>query len=148
MDDIGPVESSDITRHLRHAESFGVTGARSPDGHPTIELTTSPDLHGPHGRVSVRWTDTAMPSCSEMCEAPEPTATTTAFTADLKLAGRGFVRCRSSDAMRFWGRFSPEAELVVASTGDVRLVARTIAGEVLAGPITVSPDAPPTVLSW
>jgi len=134
---------------LSSATSFGVTRAHIPDGRPTIELTTDPAIHGLHGAVNVRCTTEQIPICGNAadgvaCDAPAGTS----FSAQLAFAERGWVRCVSEDAMRFWGRFDPNADLIVGSIGDVRLIARTPRGDVLAGPITLSPGAPPTSLVW
>jgi len=132
MTDPGPLRGPDITRYLTSATAFGVTGAASPDGVPTIELTSEPSIHGTHGSVRVRVT----------------TSTESALAADVSWGNRGRARCRSADSIRVWGTFSPEAELVIRAPGPVRLVARSVAGAVLAGPTTVSAELESASLVW
>ena len=132
MDDPGPLQGSDITAELRSANAFGVTTGRASDGIPTVELTTDPAVQGAHGSVRV--------------ERAAPTERR--LFARLRLADGAWATCVSDDSIRVWGRFAPEVALVVRSAEAVRLVARTPVGAVLAGPLLVSPDAPPTVLGW
>lgn len=132
MDDFAPLQGVDITAHLRDARGFGVTSGRAPDGVPTIEFTTDPAVHGPHGHIDARHAGVAGRR----------------LTADVEFSGRGRAACASDDSIRIWGRFVPEATVVVMSAGPVRLVARTPDGDVLAGPVTISADAGPVELSW
>src|SRR4051812_36143678 len=107
MTDPGPVRGPDITDRLKYATSFGVTGASSPDGVPTIELTSEPSVHGPHGSVHVGFEGS-----------PEVT-----LIANVSWGNSGRAMCRSADSIRVWGSFSPEADLVIRASGQVRLIA-------------------------
>jgi hypothetical protein len=135
MDDFGPLRGTDVTAHLRHAEGFGGAGGHAADGVPTIELMTDPAVQGAHGGVSVRF-------------GALNNAKRSRLSAELRMAGRGTVWYGSSDSIRFWGRFAPDAEIVIGSPAAVRVVARTPKGKLLAGPIIVSPDAPPVSFTW
>jgi hypothetical protein len=132
MDDPGPLQDPDITAHLRHAASFGITTGQSVDGIATIELTTDLAVQGARGAVRV-----------ERAAPGEPR-----LFADVRRGGELRATCASRDSIRVWGRFAPEVELVIRSAEPVRLVARTPAGAVLAGPLLVQPDGPPTSLGW
>lgn len=132
MDDFGPLHGHDVSSHLRHPDAFGVATARADDGVPTIELTSDPAVQGAHGRVHVR----------------RGSERRRRLFADVRRGGDARATCQSDDSIRVFGRFAPEVELVVGSDAAVRLVARTPAGAVLAGPVTLAADAPPTALVW
>jgi hypothetical protein len=132
VNDPGPLRGPDVRPQLRHAESFGVTTGQAADGVPTIEFTTDPAVHGPTGRVDVQ------------CAASGGRG----LTAAVRFGDRGRATCQSRDSIRVWGRFAPDVEVVVGAPGAVRLVARTPAGAVLAGPVMVRPDGSPTALAW
>jgi hypothetical protein len=132
MDDFGPLHGYDASSHLRHPDAFGVGTGRSADGVPTIELTTDPKVQGAHGRVHVR----------------RGSERRRGLFADVRRGDEARATCQSDDSIRVFGRFAPEVELIVGSDAAVRLVARTPAGAVLAGPVTFAVDAPPTALVW
>ena len=132
MNDPGPLRGPDITPHLENPTSFGVTGGASPDGVQTIEFITEPSVHGVHGSVRVRFAVSEGPS----------------LTADISWGNRGRTTCRSPDSIRVWGRFSPEADLVLRAPGRVRLVARSGAGVVLGGPAIVSAEVELMSFAW
>src|SRR5512143_3759593 len=132
MNDPERLEGPDISDHLRRPNSFGVSGARAPDGVLTIEFTTIPAVHGAHGAVRVRFGPAA----------------DAGLVAAISWGARGQATCRSADSIRVWGSFSPDAELEMRAPGAVRLIARSAAGTVLAGPIVVSPDHTPPPLVW
>jgi hypothetical protein len=148
MSDLPPVEGPDIWARASR-DGFGTTSGRVADGIPTIELDTDLDLHGPHGAVMIR--------CVAAANLFSPAISTDASAWNERVekamiakwtCERGSVVCSSQDAIRFWGRFSPESELAVASRRPVRLVARARDGAILAGPLMVSADTPPMTLSW
>src|SRR5690349_11318808 len=132
MDDPGPVRGPDITEPMQDGRSFGITAAEAADGIHTVEFTTDPAVHGPHGLVVVRHTGVS----------GRP------LTADVQWPGRGRAACASNDSIRVWGRFDPNADVTVMSHGPVRLVVRSPAGAVLAGPISIAADAPDVELTW
>lgn len=132
MNDLERLAGPDISDHLRQPNSFGVTGASAPDGVPTIEFTTNPAVHGAHGVVRARFGP----------------AVDAGLVAAISWGARGHATCRSADSIRVWGSFSPDAELEIRAPGAVRLIARSAAGAVLAGPIMVSPDHTPPSLVW
>ena len=132
MNDPERLEGPDISDYLRQPNSFGVSGARAPDGVPTIEFTTNPAVHGAHGVVRVRFGPAA----------------DAGLVAAISWGPRGQATCRSADSIRVWGSFSPDADLEIRARGAVRLIARSVAGAVLAGPIMVSPDDTATSLVW
>ncbi len=132
MRDPGALRGPDITTHLRNPAAFGVSGARAPDGVRTIELTTEPSVHGPHGVVRVRFAAGSEP----------------VLTADISWGNRGRATCRSADSIRVWGAFSPGMELNIQSPGQVRLVTRSGAGAVLAGPTIVSSEIDSVSFEW
>ena len=133
MDDFGPLLGGyDASSQLRHPDVFGVTTGRATDGVPTIELTTDPAVQGAHGRVHVR---------------RGPERRRRLFT-DVRRGDDARATCQSDDSIRVFGRFAPDVQLVVGSDAAVRLVARTPAGDVLAGPVTLAADGPPTTLAW
>jgi hypothetical protein len=132
MDDPGPLRGPDIARHLENPTSFGVSGAESPDGVQTIEFTTEPSVHGAHGSVRVHFAAGADP----------------VLRADISWGNQGRATCQSPDSIRIWGAFRPEADLVVRASGRVRLVVRSGAGIVLAGPATLSSGLEPMSLAW
>ena len=132
MTDPGPLRGPDITRHLASPTAFGVTGAASPDGVQTIEFTSEPSVHGAHGSVRVRFT----------------TSTDPALTAEISWGTRGRAGCRSADSIRVWGAFSPEADVVIRASGPIRLVARSGAGALLAGPTILSPELDAVSFVW
>jgi hypothetical protein len=153
MHSFEPLDGPDISEHLRSVTGFGGTGALAPDGIPTIELTTDPATHGPHGQVAIRsaGADTAPEPMDPSCTTggvPRTASDVRPLVAVLRLGPRGLVSARSRDSIRFWGRFAPEAELEVSATGAVRLVARAPDGEVLAGPVMLAPAGPPLTLAW
>jgi hypothetical protein len=76
MNDPGPLRGPDITGFLTSPTAFGVTGAASPDGIRTIELTSEPSIHGAHGSVRVRLN----------------TSTDSALSADVSWGRRGHVQ--------------------------------------------------------
>jgi hypothetical protein len=47
-----------------------------------------------------------------------------------------------------WGAFRPEADVVVRASGPIRLVARSGAGTLLAGPTVVSPEFAAMSFAW
>lgn len=53
MSDPGALRGPNIADRLRNPDAFGVSGATSPDGVWTIELTTEPSVNGPHGAVRI-----------------------------------------------------------------------------------------------
>lgn len=132
MDDPGPLRGPDLSNRLHRSNAFGVTGATAPDGVPTIEFTTDPAVHGAHGAVRARFAPTAD---SEL-------------VATISWGSRGQAMCRSADSIRVWGSFSPTADVVIHAPGAVRLIARSAAGAVLAGPVMVSTEAAPLPLEW
>jgi hypothetical protein len=127
-----PLRGPDITHHLKNPTSCGVGGAAAPDGVQTVELTSEPTVHGPHGFVHVRF------ALSE-----EP-----AVTAEVSWGSRGRAMCRSADSIRIWGAFAPEADLLIRAQGGVRLIARSGTGAILAGPIIVSSAIESLSLAW
>lgn len=132
MDQFGPLAGYDVSSHLRHPDAFGVATGQAADGVTTIELTTDPAVQGAHGRVHVR----------------RGAERRRRLFADVRRGDDARATCQSDDSIRVFGRFAPEVELVVGSEAAVRLVARTPAGAVLAGPVTFAADAPPTALVW
>lgn len=132
MNDPERLRGPDISDRLHQRNSFGVTGAIAPDGVPTIEFTTDPAVHGAHGVVRARFGPAA----------------DAGLVAAISWGARGQAMCRSADSIRVWGSFSPDAELEIRAPGAVRLIARSAAGTVLAGPIVVSPDHTPPPLVW
>lgn len=152
MPDFERLRGPDISRQLANPRGFGVAAGRAPDGIPTIELTTDPAVHGPHGRVSVTCSTVEIPVCGDggcdtMLPASRP-AHARSLSAELRVPNAGWARCQSDDSIRIWGRFPLDAELRVGSEHEVRLVARTPSGEILAGPVIVSADQAPTSLDW
>ena len=132
MSDPGPLEDADITPHLRHAGSFGVTTGRSPDGVPTVEFTTDPVVQGPHGAVRVE----------------RGAAGERRLQAAIEFGARGRATCQSDDSIRVWGRFAPAARVRVGAAETVRVVARTPGGALLAGPVLMAPTDPSASLRW
>jgi len=132
MTDPEPLKGPDITHHMKNPASCGVGGATSPDGVQTVELTSEPTVHGPHGSVHVRFARSDNP----------------AVTAEVSWGSRGRAACRSADSIRIWGAFAPEAELVIRAPGSVRLVARSATGAILAGPTMVSPELESLTFVW
>jgi hypothetical protein len=132
MTDPGPLDGDDITADLRHPDMLGVGLGCSADAAPTIELTTDPAVHGPHGLVQVR----------------RGAPTERRLLARIERPGTVRATCQSDDSIRIWGRFAPEVDLVVHATEAVRLVVRTPGGSVLAGPLLLAVDGPPTTLQW
>lgn len=132
MHDPGPLRGPDISSRLRQPTGFGVTGASAPDGIPTIEFTSDPAVHGAHGAVRARFGPVS----------------DSGLVADISWGPRGHATCRSADSIRVWGSFSAAPEVVISAPGAVRLIARSSDGEVLAGPIMVSPDLAPPSLVW
>jgi len=132
MPDPGALSGPDISAQLKKPNNFGVSGAASPDGVQTIELTTEPSLHDPHG--SARITFSASYNAG--------------LSADVSWGNRGRAFCRSADSIRVWGAFSPEVDLKIRAPGEVRLVAHSAAGAVLAGPTIVSAQHDVTSFGW
>jgi hypothetical protein len=132
MRDPRPLRGPDITKELGNPAAFGVSGAESPDGVRTIELMTEPSVHGPHGSVRVRFIPVSDP----------------VLTADISWGNRGRATCRSADSIRIWGAFRSDVELDIQSTGEVRLVTRSGAGAVLAGPTIVSSEIDSLSFEW
>ena len=125
---------SGITRksRLSKPDAFGVSGAASPDGIHTIELTTEPSVHGPNGAVRVTFAASSNAKLS----------------ADVSWGSRGRAFCHSADSIRVWGAFSPEVDLKIQAPGEVRLVARSGAGAVFAGPKIVSAEHDVMFIEW
>jgi hypothetical protein len=132
MRDPGALRGPDIAAQLANPAAFGVSGAKSPDGVRTIELTTEPTVHGPHGSVRVRFA----------------TASDSVLTADISWGNRGRATCRSADSIRIWGAFKSDVDLDIQSPGEVRLFARSGAGAVLAGPTIVSSGIDALSFEW
>jgi hypothetical protein len=133
VDDPGPLAGDDLTSELRHPSAFGITVGRSGDGTPTVEFTTDPDVQGAHGGVRVQ---RAAPTGRRLF-------------ARVGLGRDAWATCQSDDSIRVWGRFAPDVELELRSAEAVRVVARTSAGAVLAGPILLPPEASaPVLLRW
>jgi len=70
------------------------------------------------------------------------------LSAKVSWGTRGQAFCRSADSIRVWGAFSPEVFLEIHAPGEVRLVARSGAGAVLAGPTVVSAEQDVTSFGW
>jgi len=132
MSDPGALRGPNITERLRNPDAFGVSGATSPDGVQTIELTTEPSVHGPHGAARIRFVATS-----------EPT-----LTAEISWGNHGRAMCRSADSIRVWGAFSPDVDVSIRAPGQVRLIARSGAGALLAGPTVVSSALGVTAFEW
>ena len=132
MSDPGPLHGPDITGRLTQARTFGVSGASSPDGVQTIELTSEPSVHGPHGSVHVH-----LDASSDAT-----------LTANVSWGSRGNAMCRSPDSIRVWGAFAPDVDLLIRAPGPVRLVVRSGAGDLLAGPTVVSADRNSIDFAW
>lgn len=132
MPDPGKLRGPDITMHLSKPAAFGVSGAASPDGVRTIELTTEPSVHGPHGSVRVRFAASTDPM----------------LAVEISWGNRGRAACRSADSIRVWGAFSPDVDLKIRSPGQVRLVTRSGAGAILAGPTIVSSEIDLLSFEW
>lgn len=132
MSDPGPLHGDEITADLRHPDMLGVGLGRSADAAPTIELTTDPAVQGAHGLVHVQ----------------RGAPTERRLVARIERPGEVRATCQSDDSIRIWGRFAPAVDLVVHATEAVRLVVRTPAGSVLAGPLLLAPDGTPTALQW
>ena len=133
MEDPGPLDGDDLTAARGSSGAFGVTTGRSRDGTPTVEFTSDPVAHGPHGRVRVT---RAAPMERRLF-------------VRVRLPDQGWATCQSDDSVRVWGRFAPDVEVELRSAETVRIVVRTPAGAVLAGPALMPPEAnAPAVLQW
>lgn len=144
-----PLQGPGISDRLRSSRGFGVTAARALDDVPTIELTTDPTIHGPRTQITIRRAgpDDRLGAAFGTCARGDSPSVRASLVARLQLDDRGWVQCASQDSIRFWGQFGPAADLVVESSFTIRLVARTPAGDVLAGPVTLAHESPIT-LSW
>ena len=144
-----PLQSPDISDRLRSPRGFGVTAARALDDVPTIELTTDPTIHGLRGLIKIRRAgpDDRLRTSFGTCQRGDSASVHASLVARLQLGDRSWVQCMSQDSIRFWGRFSAAADLVVESSFPIRLVVRTPAGDVLAGPVTLANESPIT-LTW
>jgi hypothetical protein len=144
-----PLQGPDISQRLRSPRGFGVTAARAPDDVPTIELVTDPTVHGPSAQINIcrAGPDDGLTASFGACARGDSPPLQASLVAWLQVGDRGWLQCASQDSIRFWGKFSPAAELVVESSIPIRLVARTPAGDVLAGPVTLAHESPIT-LTW
>jgi hypothetical protein len=89
-------------------------------------------VHGPHGSLRISFS----------------ASSNAGLSAKVSWGTRGQAFCRAADSIRVWGAFSPEAELKIHPPGEVRLIARSGAGAVLAGPTIVSAEHDVTSFGW
>lgn len=110
----------------------GVCGIPSPVEGRVVEFVASNGRSGRHGTVGV----TLLPGHAG------------SLLAELSVGGQERARCASHESIRFWGRFGGDTHVRLAADGAVRLVARSAAGEVLAGPVEIGPARPWATLAW
>jgi len=147
MNNYVPLAGSDISRHLQTPRGCGVSRGTSADGIPTVELTSNPAVHGPHGAILIQPFRAAPLACAINVDADTKPAPLPALVADLRTANE-YLRGMSDDSVRFWGDVGSESNLFIFAAAAVRVVVCAVDGSVLAGPLEFDASVSRVDLVW